>query len=126
MVMRNDTYGAYLFDRNTSTWNQIVTHDSMPAADGLQGFGQGVYELKIGPSNTSHFYMHFNGHVFSTLNEGATWTRWCSCAFTLPMKSAARMPRIIPSAGIFIVVFPATATIQPPMPLQPERRPRLD
>jgi hypothetical protein len=107
-VARTDTYGAYWFNPSTTNcgnaaasgcWQQIVTVNSMsgqtsaPGAeprsllsthspmmtDAGLGFAQGVYELVIAPSNTAHFYMIFNGFVYSSVNRGATWTR-CSLA----------------------------------------------
>lgn len=72
-LIRTDTYGVYLF--SGSIWNQLVTVLSMPVADAGEGTGVGVYEARIAPSNTSRFYMIYNGYVFRTDNRGATWTR---------------------------------------------------
>lgn len=72
-VIRTDTFGAYLW--SGSIWQQIVTKSAMPSGDVTVGGGQGVYEIAIAPSNTSRFYMIFNGYVYRTDNKGVSWTR---------------------------------------------------
>lgn len=67
-VIRTDTYGAYKW--TGSTWQQLVTFQSMPApADAT-----GTNEIRIAPSNTSRFYMIYNGNMFRTNNRGASWS----------------------------------------------------
>ena len=78
MVARTDTYGAYLW--NGSEWVQLVTSTSMPAAFVAANLdtgatGQGVYEIQIADSNSQIFYMMFDGYVFQSTNQGATWTQ---------------------------------------------------
>jgi hypothetical protein len=76
---RTDTYGGYYW--TGTAWTQLVTKSSMPAGDfgfdsnGDSLSGGGIYEIAIAPSNTSHFYMIYNGYVFSSTNHGGTWTR---------------------------------------------------
>ena len=36
---------------------------------------QGVYEIQIADSNTQIFYMMYDGYVFKSTNQGATWTQ---------------------------------------------------
>ncbi|HUO50194.1 MAG TPA: fibronectin type III domain-containing protein, partial [Candidatus Paceibacterota bacterium] len=72
-VIRTDTYGAYWW--NGAQWVQLVTSASLPASDVQVGQGQGVYEIRIAPSNTSRFYMVYNGYVYRSDNHGTTWTR---------------------------------------------------
>ena len=76
MVVRTDTYGAYIW--NGTEWQQLVTSTSMPAqfltADNLQNASQGVYEIQIAPSNSSILYMMFEGYIFVSTNKGTTWT----------------------------------------------------
>jgi hypothetical protein len=75
-LCRTDTYGDYLLVGGL--WQQLVTISSMPAADANAdnySGGIGVYEARIAPSNTSHFYMMLNGYVFSSTNKGGNWTR---------------------------------------------------
>jgi hypothetical protein len=74
-VVRTDTYGAYYFNSATGLWQQIVTTNSMPAADTGVQLGGGVYEIAIAPSNTQRFYMVFNGYVYRTDNRGTSWVR---------------------------------------------------
>ncbi|MET4389894.1 hypothetical protein ABIB73_005668, partial [Bradyrhizobium sp. F1.4.3] len=76
MVGRTDTYGAYRWDG--TQWVQLVTSSSMPAAFVAANFGatgQGVYEIQIADSNTQIFYMMYDGYVFKSTNQGATWTQ---------------------------------------------------
>ena len=73
MVVRTDTYGAYLW--NGSQWQQLVTSSSMPSAFVTPNLDdQGVYEIQIAPSNSNIMYMMFDGDVFKTTNKGTTWT----------------------------------------------------
>ncbi len=57
MVVRADTYGAYIW--NGSQWQQLVTSASMPAAfvtptNTANNLGkQGVYEIQVAPSNSN-------------------------------------------------------------------------
>jgi hypothetical protein len=81
MVGRTDTAGAYLY--NGTSWVQLVTNTSIPAAYlatdptgiGEASGGFGVYEIAIAPLNSSIMYMNFGGYVFSSANKGATWTQ---------------------------------------------------
>jgi hypothetical protein len=53
-VVRTDTNGAYLW--NGTSWQQLVTASSMPAAfvaANPVSSGQGVYEIQIAPSNSN-------------------------------------------------------------------------
>ena len=75
LVVRTDTNGAYLW--NGSSWQQLVTASSMPAAfvaANPVSSGQGVYEIQIAPSNSNIMYMMFDGYVFVSTNKGTTWT----------------------------------------------------
>ena len=79
MVVRTDTYGAYIW--NGTQWQQLVTSTSMPAAFTTQNnvvnnLGQqGVYEIQIAPSNSNIMYMMYEGYVFQSTNKGTTWTQ---------------------------------------------------
>jgi hypothetical protein len=82
-VGRTDTYGAYLWNATTSSWMQLVTAASMPAAFVSANFdtntlGQGVYEIQIADSNTQVFYMMYDGYMFQSTNQGTTWTQLTS------------------------------------------------
>ena len=77
MVVRTDTNGAYFW--NGSSWVQLVTSSSMPAAFDFSG--QGVYEIQIAPSNSSIMYMTFDGYVFKSTNKGTTWTQTAFAGF---------------------------------------------
>jgi Bacterial Ig-like domain/Bacterial Ig domain len=73
MVVRTDTYGAYLW--NGTQWQQLITATSMPAADVSVDHNQGVYEIRIAPSNTNIFYMEYLGYVYRSDDKGTTWTK---------------------------------------------------
>ena len=73
MVIRTDTYGAYIW--NGTQWQQLVTSTSMPAADVTITSAQGVYEVQIAPSNTNILYMMYNGYVYRSADKGTTWTK---------------------------------------------------
>ncbi len=78
-VIRTDTYGAYLW--NGTQWDQLVSTSSMPASflagvnNGTYQASFGVYEIRIAPSNSSIFYMMYDGFVFKSVNKGTTWTQ---------------------------------------------------
>jgi hypothetical protein len=76
VVVRTNTNGAYLW--NGSSWQQLVTSTSMPAAfvaANPVSSGQGVYEIQIAPSNSNIMYMMFDGYVFVSTNKGTNWTQ---------------------------------------------------
>lgn len=70
MVVRTDTYGAYLW--NGTGWTQIVTANSMPAD---VYYSASVYELRIAPSNSNIMYMEMNDGLYKTVNKGTTWVK---------------------------------------------------
>jgi hypothetical protein len=72
MVVRTDTYGAYIWDG--TEWQQLVSSTSMPAGFVIPNSGQGVYEIQIAPSNSNIMYMMFEGDVFQSTNKGTSWT----------------------------------------------------
>jgi hypothetical protein len=73
MVVRTDTYGAYIW--NGTEWQQLITATSMPAAFVTPNSNsQGVYEIQIAPSNSDILYMMYEGYVFQSTNKGTTWT----------------------------------------------------
>src|SRR5262245_9164614 len=73
-VVRADTYGAYLWNTATLQWDQLVTAQSMPEGGALD-FAEGVYEIKIAPSNSSRLYMMYRGSVYRSDNKGGTWAK---------------------------------------------------
>ncbi len=86
-LVRTDTYGAYVSD-GSGPWRQLVTSASMPAADVASfsttdspWFPQGVYEIRVAPSNPSRLYMIFIGSsylaqtVYRSDDRGVTWYR---------------------------------------------------
>ena len=94
MVVRTDTYGAYIW--NGTQWQQLVTSTSMPATFIQPGNGpglntSGVYEIQIAPSNSSIMYMEYMGYVFKSTNKGTTWTQTSFAQVTDGSNDAYRM-----------------------------------
>jgi hypothetical protein len=86
MVVRTDTYGAYLW--NGTQWQQLVTSTSMPA--GTTG-AQGVYEIRVAPSNTNILYMEYLGNVYRSSDKGTTWTKTAFAQVTEDPNDPYRM-----------------------------------
>ena len=86
MVVRTDTYGAYIW--NGSQWQQLVTSTSMPA--GTTG-AQGVYEIQIAASDTNILYMEYLGNVYRSNDKGTTWTQTAFAQVTESPNDAYRM-----------------------------------
>ncbi len=92
LVVRTDTNGAYLW--NGTSWQQLVTASSMPAAfiaANPVSSGQGVYEIQVAPSNSNIMYMMFDGNVFVSANEGTTWTQTSFARVTEDPNDCYRM-----------------------------------
>ena len=91
IVVRTDTNGAYLW--NGSTWQQIVTSNSLPSAfitANPVSSGQGVYEIQMAPSNSNIMYMMFDGYVFVSSNKGTTWTQTSFAQVTADPNNSTR------------------------------------
>lgn len=72
-LVRTDTYGAYKWEG--STWKQLITASSMPAADKRVDNNAGVYEIRIAPSLPNRFYMAYRGYVYRSDDGGGSWAR---------------------------------------------------
>jgi hypothetical protein len=83
-VIRTDTYGAYVGNPTVAgnVWQQVVRSDTMPGAD--VDMGEGVYEIRVAPSDCNRLYMMYRGDVYKSTNRGATWT-----VTTFPRDAAA-------------------------------------
>ena len=75
MVVRTDTYGAYIWNAGKGLWQQLVTSTSMPAEFSGIGNNQGVYEIQIAPSDSNILYMEYLGLVFRSNDKGLSWTK---------------------------------------------------
>src|SRR5688572_6733765 len=75
MVVRTDTYGAYLW--NGTQWQQLVTSASMPSSEVNPDVyhNEGVYEIRIAPSSSNVLYMEYLGYVYRSTDKGASWTK---------------------------------------------------
>jgi len=89
MVVRTDTYGAYIW--NGTEWQQLITATSMPAAFVTTKGSQGVYEIQIAPSDSNIMYMMYEGYVFKSTNKGTTWTETSFAKVTENAGDAYRM-----------------------------------
>jgi chitodextrinase len=105
-VIHTDTYGAYVW--TGSQWSQIVSMNTMPSGDPGAGLQQnaGVYEIRIAPSNTSRFYMYFNGYVYRSDNKGATWN-----ATGFSHVAASGNDQITETMGPYIAIDPNNSNI---------------
>lgn len=72
--IRTDVSGAYRWDNSTSTWIQLVSTSSMPAAFVAYAGYEGVHSLVGAPSDPNIAYMAFRGEIFKSSNRGNTWT----------------------------------------------------
>ncbi len=72
---RSDVGGAYRFNQNTGSWKQIVTSESIPAADVKWSNHQGVLSLVSAPSNSAKAYMAYNNTIYKSLDQGENWSR---------------------------------------------------
>lgn len=118
-VIRTDTYGAYWWNASapnpghaggSGMWQQIVNVDSMKPSEYSMAMaetanGPGVFEIRIAPSNTSRFYMCFNGKLYRSDNKGSTW----NATGLLPVKESAN--DTTKGFGPYIAVDPANADV---------------
>jgi hypothetical protein len=84
-LARTDTYGAYIWKPQTSTWSQLVTQSRMPKENfgyfpttGSSQVNQsagGVYEIAAAPNSPETIYMVYNGFVFVSTNHGETFSK---------------------------------------------------
>lgn len=72
-VVRADTYGAYIWNNNQ--WRQLVASHTMPASDIGVDMGEGVYEIRVAPSDSNRLYMAYRGYVYTSEDRGARWIR---------------------------------------------------
>jgi len=72
--IRTDTYGAYRWDEATSTWTQLVSATSMPAASVAPKEMRGTYSIQSAPTDSTLVYMVWWGQVYKSTNSGGTWT----------------------------------------------------
>jgi hypothetical protein len=71
LLVRTDTYGGYSW--NGSTWDQVVTTASMPAAQRVPGNGAGVLGLVMAPSKPDRTYMAYRGLIYRSDDGAKSW-----------------------------------------------------
>lgn len=88
LVARADVFGAYRYDRSAvnpgnagglGKWTQLLVPSGFASQSTLINTpfaaGDGVFEIRIAPSNTQVLYMAYIGFVWVSLDQGATWTQ---------------------------------------------------
>jgi hypothetical protein len=80
-VLRTDTYGAYVGD-GSGPWRQVVSARTMPASlvssfttGTVQLLGEGVYEIRVAPSDPNRLFMIFRRTVWRSDDRGTRWTQ---------------------------------------------------
>jgi hypothetical protein len=68
-VVKTDTFGAYIWNRDTKRWDQLVTASSMPVSAGAHG----VWEIVLAPQKTSRIFMIYDNRVYRSDDRGASW-----------------------------------------------------
>jgi photosystem II stability/assembly factor-like uncharacterized protein len=87
-----DVFGGYVSNSpTTDKWQQLCTSARMsgftaPASAINGAYIDGLYDIRIAPSNSSILYMVFAGWVWRSNNRGATWEK---TAFTQSTNLAA-------------------------------------
>ncbi len=104
-VVRTDTYGAYVWSDERQSWKQLVTADSMPAADRYPRTDAGVYEIRVAPGLNRCFYMAFGGYVYRSDDGGGHWARTRFAKVTMDANGAFR------TSGQKMAVDPASPDI---------------
>ncbi len=87
-VVRVDVNNCYLMVAGGTTWVPLITAASMPQSfwgfsngdsggtyAGSSGPLYGPYEIRIAPSNSQRLYMLWQGLMFTSGNQGATWIK---------------------------------------------------
>jgi len=75
LVVKTDVYGGYRWNSTTSIMEQLLTTESMPAADVSEEVDGGFYEIAIAPSDSSRIYFYWNEYVYISSDSGDTFTR---------------------------------------------------
>jgi hypothetical protein len=78
-AIRTDTYGGYVGPPRdgAGAWRQVIRADSMPRtflARMGESLGEGVYELRVAPSDCTRLYMAFRRRIYRSDDRAATWT----------------------------------------------------
>jgi hypothetical protein len=83
-ALRADSGGAYRWNTASGIWEPIITAATMPTLDATPGSLLGVFELRIAPSNSSRWWMHYSGYIFRSDNKGSTWVNTTRGNATFP------------------------------------------
>ena len=70
MVVRTDTYGAYIWDGN----ELAAARDSLQHAERIR-FARRRVRIKIAPSDSNILYMETGNGVYKSIDKGETWVR---------------------------------------------------
>jgi hypothetical protein len=126
-ALRTDTYGGYVGNPNAGTpWQQVVNANAMPASGiGQPGTSEGVYEIRIAPSDCNRLYMTYRKMIFRSKDAGQTWSQTAfTYTGTMDPNDADRMwgekmavdpanPDVVyagtPGSGLFVTTDGGTA-----------------
>lgn len=87
VACRADVFGAYIYNRSATNpgnagglgvWQQLLTATSLASSSSILkagSDGDGVFEVRIAPSNSNVIYMVWQGYVFVSTDKGMTFTQ---------------------------------------------------
>jgi hypothetical protein len=86
IVCRTDTYGCYVWNRRSLSWEQLRTSTRMPPQDVAPGNGfseAGGYEIQVAPSDPNRIYMvtgffrgpRLDSYVYISRDRGSSFQR---------------------------------------------------
>jgi photosystem II stability/assembly factor-like uncharacterized protein len=75
LVVRADTYGAYIWNQSSSQWTQLVTTHSMPVEDVGVDKNTGVFEIRVAPNLPTRLYMVYRGFIYRSDDRGNRWVK---------------------------------------------------
>ncbi|WP_407668232.1 WD40/YVTN/BNR-like repeat-containing protein, partial [Novosphingobium rosa] len=107
MVARTSLYGAYIWSPQSNRWVQLMTAQTMPEGDRVQGTqASGVYEIAVAPSNPARIFMAARGHVYRSDDSGA---HWVASTASFPEVWGANSP--FRTNGPFLKLSPTNADL---------------
>lgn len=71
-VVKSDVFGAYIWNKETQSWKQLVTALSHRFA--VAG-AHGVWGIKIAPGLTTRIFMVYNDGLYRSDNRGVSWLK---------------------------------------------------
>lgn len=77
LVVRTDTYGAWIWEPDAEAWRPLITIETMPPEDRHEDSAATSWPLDVvfAPSRTDRLYMGLDGWVYRTDDRGRSWIR---------------------------------------------------